>query len=245
MMMKRVLSRGMFEMSVLAVSLAIATQVVSANSNRHDSARYLVTIINITHGQPLTPAVVLTHDKDFTLFTEGSQASPKLVPIAEDADLEPMIASASQSADVHDVQIIGGTGPIVPPGSTRGARVIKPGESASVVVKALGHFDRISLVGMLASTNDGFYALNGLQLHYQDQGVATYYSPAWDAGSEVNDEDCATVPGPPCGNFFVRNTVGAEGYVHIHPGIHGIKSLVPAASDWRNPVAKITVQRIP
>ncbi|MGH8613310.1 MAG: spondin domain-containing protein [Gammaproteobacteria bacterium] len=243
MMMKRVLFRRMLEMSVLAVSLAIATQVVSANSNRHNSAKYLVTITNITRGQPLTPAVVITHDKDFTLFAEGSQASPELVPIAEDADLEPMIASASQSADVHDVQIVGGTGPIVPPGSTRGAGVIKPGESASVVVEAPGYFNRVSLVGMLASTNDGFYALNGLRLHYE--GVATYHSPAWDAGSEVNDEDCATVPGPPCGNFFVRNTAGAEGYVHIHPGIHGIKSLVPAASDWRNPVAKITLQRLP
>lgn len=242
MMTKPVLYRGIIEMSVLAASLAVSTPAVLADSNRRNDDTYLVTITNIGRGQPLTPAAVLTHDKDFSLFTEGSPASPELVPIAEDADLEPLIAAASQSAEVHDVQVVGGTGPIVPPGSTRGARVIRPGEAASVVVEARSSFKRISLVGMLASTNDGFYALNGVRLNYQ--GVATYYSPAWDAGSEVNDEDCATVPGPPCGNFFVRNTAGAEGFVHIHSGIHGIKSLVPATSDWRNPVAKITIQRV-
>ena len=39
-------------------------------------------------------------------------------------------------------------------------------------------------------------------------------------------------------------------YVHIHAGIHGfnpegdVSSLNPAVSDWNNPVAKITIQRI-
>ncbi|MDQ2696830.1 MAG: spondin domain-containing protein [Pseudomonadota bacterium] len=239
---KWALSRAMLVMAVLAVSFAIATEIALANGYRHNSARYLVTIVNLMRGQPLTPAVVLTHKDNFVLFVEGSQASPELIPIAEDADLEPMIASVSHSPDVYDVRIISGTGPVVPPGSPRNARVIRPGESAAVVVEAQGIFRRISLVGMLASTNDGFYALRGVQL--PSQGAVAYYSPAWDAGSEANDEDCATIPGPPCGNFFVRNTTGAEEFVHIHAGIHGIKDLVPAVSDWRNPVAKITIQRI-
>ena len=37
---------------------------------------------------------------------------------------------------------------------------------------------------------------------------------------------------------------GGEGYVYIHPDIHGVGDLVPAARDWRNPVAKITIRRL-
>jgi hypothetical protein len=39
-------------------------------------------------------------------------------------------------------------------------------------------------------------------------------------------------------------TTGAEGFVHVHAGIHGIKDLVPARDDWRNPVARIEVRRL-
>ena len=38
---------------------------------------------------------------------------------------------------------------------------------------------------------------------------------------------------------------GGEGYVHIHAGIHGVGNLNPALRDWRNPVAKISIRRIP
>ena len=100
----------------------------------------------------------------------------------------------------------------------------------------------MSLVGMLATTNDAFYALNGVA--GPRQGTVTYYSVAWDAGSEANNEDCRVIPGPPCGKFFVRATDGAEGFVHVHSGIHGVRDLVPANHDWRNPVAKITIRRL-
>jgi hypothetical protein len=80
----------------------------------------------------------------------------------------------------------------------------------------------------------------------EDRGdTVTYYVGAFDAGSEGNNEDCAFVPGPACppdsGN--ARSTSDAEGYVHIHNGVHGIADLGPAAYDWRNPVAKITITR--
>lgn len=67
---------------------------------------------------------------------------------------------------------------------------------------------------------------------------------AYDAGSEDNSEDCAYIPGPPCGNGDVRDTVGAEGYVYIHSGIHGIGDLEPAEFDWGNPVATVKIERL-
>lgn len=37
---------------------------------------------------------------------------------------------------------------------------------------------------------------------------------------------------------------GEEGYVHVHEGIHGIADLVVAERDWRNPVARVAIQRV-
>ena len=71
---------------------------------------------------------------------------------------------------------------------------------------------------------------------------------AYDAGSERNSEDCAYIPGPPCEGAGVHDPAEAEGYVHIHAGIHGIgpdtELVYPAEHDWRNPVAKITIRRV-
>jgi hypothetical protein len=68
-------------------------------------------------------------------------------------------------------------------------------------------------------------------------------APAWDAGTEANTEDCHFIPGPPCGNRFVRDPDGAEGIVRIHSGIHGTGDLNPAMLDWRNPVAMVSIAR--
>jgi hypothetical protein len=71
-------------------------------------------------------------------------------------------------------------------------------------------------------------------------------APAYDAGSEGNNEDCGFVPGPACpaasGNM--RDVAGAEGFAHVHNGVHGIVDLEPSAHEWRNPVAHVTVKRI-
>ena len=68
--------------------------------------------------------------------------------------------------------------------------------------------------------------------------------PAYDAGTENNNEMCRFIPGPPCGNRGVRDTAGAEGYVHVHRGVHGGADLDPALFDWRNPVAKIVITKL-
>ena len=45
-------------------------------------------------------------------------------------------------------------------------------------------------------------------------------------------------------NGFIQLSEDGEGFVHIHPGIHGGNSLDPAQHDWRNPVAAISITRI-
>lgn len=191
--------------------------------------RYAVTITNLTRGQVLTPPVVIAHKPEFLLFTPGAPASSELAALAEDGVTGPLVGLLNTLPTVYEAAV--GSGPIF------------PGHSITVEVVTSGKFRSISAVGMLASTNDGFFAVKGVSV--PKKGAVTVEAEAYDAGSEANNESCAFIPGPPCGHPGVRDVAGAEGYVHIHAGIHGIGGLTPAMHDWRNPVAQITVQRMP
>ena len=74
------------------------------------------------------------------------------------------------------------------------------------------------------------------------------YSPGYDAGTEDNDETCASIPGPPypeCGGpGGGAAPPGGEGYVFIHAGMHGNGDFDETLRDWRNPVARITIERL-
>ena len=186
---------------------------------------YEVTITNLTHEQVLSPPIVYSHRAGFELFQPGQAARPELAAVAEDADSEALIAWLSTLGAVGDVSI---AGDVVPPGGT-----------ITVPVEIKGNRRYLTVLGMLVTTNDAFFANTS---RIQSQGT-TFYAPAWDAGSERNTQNCAHIPGPPCGNPGVRVTSGAEGFVHIHNGIQSRSSLQAQNQDWRNPVAKISVRR--
>jgi hypothetical protein len=105
---------------------------------------------------------------------------------------------------------------------------------------------------MLIPTNDTFFALDSFVLPIV--GAKTRSVPAYDAGTEANDQRCATIPGPRCGGEGHSPVPddGDEGHVHIGNGFHelgtddgqGGEVLTPFAYDWRNPVARITVRRL-
>ena len=92
----------------------------------------------------------------------------------------------------------------------------------------------------ISRSNDAFIGVKGARAPYA--GKMVVLANAYDAGSEANSEDCGFIPGPPCGNGESRAPGGAEGFVHIHSGIHGSGDLDPAEYDWRNPVARITMR---
>lgn len=120
--------------------------------------------------------------------------------------------------------------------------LLAPGDSITVDVSANGGAKKVSVASMLIHTNDGFLSLNGAEAPNGNKTLV-YRSPAYDAGSEPNDEWCANIPGPMCGGFGGSPEFGGEDYVHIHTGIHGIGNLTAAIYDWRNPVAEITIHR--
>ena len=120
---------------------------------------------------------------------------------------------------------------------------ILPGESLTLSIEADDGFPLLTVAAMLATSNDAFLAVHSMPLPTGDTPVSLGAS-VYDAGSETNTESCLTIPGPPCGSPGSRDTAGAEGFVHVHNGIHGIGDLAPESYDWRNPGAYVTVRRI-
>ncbi|CAM9542214.1 unnamed protein product [Laminaria digitata] len=96
-----------------------------------------------------------------------------------------------------------------------------------------------SMAGMLVNTNDGFVGINSMTM--DKDGSMMVYPPAYDAGTEENNELCSHIPGPACEGTSGNKQAGpGEGYVHIHSGFHGVgKDLSEAGYDWRNPVAEV------
>lgn len=185
-----------------------------------------VTITNATGGQVLTPPVVVTHSSTVQLFELGMPAPAFLIPLAEDGDTSAFVG-ADALAEVSDVAIAGGA--------------VMPGHSVTLTVETTQKHPLISLAGMFASSNDAFMALNSKALDFSASST-THYATVYDAGSEANSEDCQYIPGPPCGNGGVRDTDNAEGFVHVHSGIHGIKDLQAAQYSWNYPGAVITIK---
>jgi hypothetical protein len=191
---------------------------------------YHVTITNLTHSITFTPVLVASHRRPLSIFDLGSAASDELRAIAEAGNVAPMAASLSGEAQVVDVQDSGG--------------LLQPGASITVVVSAAHGARFISAASMMLPTNDGFIGLNSAEA--ARRGSITLYSPGYDAGSEVNDELCANIPGPTCGGAGPSpgDDPVDEGYVQIHRGTQGVGNLSAAIYDWRNPVARITITRV-
>lgn len=205
--------------------LALALLSLFALPALAQAQTYDVTITNLTKGQVLSPPVVFSHRGSFDLFTPGEPAIPELAAVAEDAANEPLIALLTAEPRVGDVAV--------------GSDFVPPGASITVRLNARGSTRYITALGMLVTTNDAFFAAE----KRAPSSATSTYAVAWDAGSEANTQNCAHIPGPPCGNGGVRVQNGAEGYVYVHAGVQDRGSLSQEDHDWRNPVAKVRIRR--
>ena len=190
------------------------------------SPTYQVTITNLTNAISFTPILVASHRKPIELFDLGTAASDELTAVAEGGATGSLEALLHSNPDVIDVQ--------------NSVGLLGPGESVTVILNAMHGARYISVASMMLPTNDGFIALESVRA--ASKKSKTYFSPGYDSGTELNDELCANIPGPTCGGTPFSPGV-AEGYVHIHRGMHGSVDLAADKYDWRNPVAKITIIR--
>lgn len=190
---------------------------------------YDVTITNVTRGQSFTPIAVVTHKAEISLFTPGAPAIAEIAVMAESGNLAPLLSLAAGLSDL--------VGPVA---ASEG--LLAPGATTTIRVLRDKKFDHISVVAMLIPTNDTFIGINTIAAP-KGKDAIHLSAIAYDAGSEINDEDCNNIPGPVCGGIGASDDDG-EGYVHVSGGIQGIGSLGPIDRDWRNPVATVSIVKV-
>ena len=216
-----------FAFGALGALVAAVLLIPAAGSSPNQDRTWDVTITNLTRpgSQPLSPPLFVVHSARADVWSLGEIATHPVAAIAEDANNAPAEAAFAQLEGVSDV-FTGAGGPI-PPGASR-----------TYTVETSGHSSRLSVLTMLVNTNDGFTGLDSLRLRGHGETRSTM---AYDAGSELNNEEIAFIPGPCCNHPFVRDPEGA--LIRMHEGITGRGDLSPATYGWSGPVTRIQVSR--
>lgn len=212
-----------------AATLAVPSAAWSDDEDEGGGSRHWrVTVTNLTPAgsQPLSPPLFAVHSNRADVWSVGEIATHPVAAIAEDANNAPAESALADLPGVRHV-FTGAGGPII------------PGMSRTYMVETSGQFNRISVVTMLVNTNDAFTGLDSLRARGHR---TTLLAQAYDAGSEANNEDADFIPGPCCGNPFVRDPEGA--LIRMHTGITGVGDLDPAVYGWTGAVARFQIERV-
>ncbi len=235
--------------TVLAATALTGAVGVAAQDSMEGDASYRVTIANLASGQPLTPPLVVLHGAEASLVEAGAPASEGLQQLAENGNAQVLVDALSDAPGVGSVAV--GEHPIVAGGIPGAAEVPSV---ATLEVSAPAEAGLISIASMLICTNDGFSIVHDAPLPAEVGETATFFSHAYDAGTEINTESFADLV-PPCqglvGVSGEAEGVGASnpelaegGVVAPHPGISGeadLDAMIHAAA--QNP-ALVVVERI-
>jgi hypothetical protein len=194
-----------------------------------------VTVENLTDNQTLTPAVVAAHENGFRLFQNHRPASNGLQQLAENGGVPVLVDELNGNDYVTSIAVAGDA-------------PLPPGGSASTLITATGFRNRISVAAMLICTNDGFAGVSNANVG-GNSGQSTRYGKAYDAGTEFNTQvfddlvpPCSGIPG--VGTGMSDPDLAENGVVRRHRGITETGDLSPATHGWRNPVIKVTIERV-
>ncbi len=211
---------------------------------RNNSAlrTYEVTITNYTGGQPFTPPLVATHEKQVNIFTVGTAASFGAKEIAENGNLGPMLGRLQSDDAFSDVQVVTGVaGPLV------------PGEAVTFTITAGRRARWISFMSMLICTNDGFTGVDSFVLPPRVGQTKEKETRAYETHTEINTERFAhMVPPCPALTGFPSSAPGMgtshpdlleTGVIQMHPGITGSADLDPSVHGFSPPLSQIRITR--
>ena len=228
--------------ALLVLLLALLT--ASLGFAEVESTSYEVTITNLTDGQPFTPPLIATHRPSTSMFTVGQPASFELKEIAENGNLAPTLTAVGNDKNVSNfvVAVAGDPPPLL------------PGQSVTVTIDESRGGKFLSCASMLICTNDGFTGLDMVRLPQVVGETITFYSDAYDAGTEINTEDFADIV-PPCpaltgvpsddpGIGMSDPALAENGVIRHHDGIQGIADLDPSIHGWENPVVMVEITRV-
>ena len=240
---------GLFAITTIAAIL-VAGMVDIPQSNAEPGSKngvtYEVTITNLTPGQPITPPLLVTHDRNSGFFTVGEEASAELQQLAENGNLELLINMLEDKQGVVDV--VYGTAPLVPandPGQTGLAH------SETFEITTNGNARYLSFASMLVCTNDGFAGIDSVRLPLNQK---TVFAMGYDARTEMNTEDFADMV-PPCqgaigitsddeGTVETNPEISEDGIIIPHPGVMNKADLLEVVHGWSNPAVKIDIVRM-
>ena len=226
--------------------LAVAAGATLAMASSANAAQFDVRITNLSNAIWYTPFLAAAHPAGTSLFTTGQPASPEIQAMAEGGDISGLVMA---------LEPLGATVVENPAGG-----LLPPTESTTFSMDTDGTANtQLSIVAMLLPTNDAFAGLNAITIP-TEPGTYTYNVPAYDAGTEANDElltggGAPGAPGMPADPGGLTGTGGtgaamadANTTVHIHRGALGDTDPTGGASDldsrvhrWLNPVVRVTV----
>ncbi len=227
------------------ICAALAAALLIAGSPA-DASQFNVRIVNLTNGISFTPFLVVAHPDGTSLFTVGQPASASLQAMAEGGDISGLMTDATAMGATVAANPAGG--------------LLTPAMSTNVDLDTDGTANTLlSVVAMLLPTNDAFSGLNSIVIPTAP-GTYVFNVPAYDAGTEANDElitgggapGVAGIPADP-GGFAGTGGTGVAGAdantnIHVHRNTLGDTDSVAGASDldsrvhrWLNPVLRIIV----
>jgi hypothetical protein len=231
-----------FFVFVLLAALAVPVTAGATGGGAAGERTYLVTIENLTDGQPFTPPVLATHHRQTSVFDVGDTASTGVQGLAENGNVPGLVAELQADRRVGGITVADAAGPVL------------PGGEITVEITSSRQHHRLSIASMLICTNDGFVGLDSLRLPTAGAEPTVAYLNAYDAGTEINTESFGDLV-PPCGPLTgvdsgsqgtgMSNPALAEGgIIAAHVGVAGGADLDPAIHGWADPVAKITITRL-
>jgi hypothetical protein len=181
---------------------------------------YEITVTNLTEAQIFSPPLLASHKPTVQVWRVGEPSSDGVWMVAESGNSGLLAeALAGMATDVQ-----------------RTGMPVLPGQRVTVRIAA-EQGDVLSLVAMLAETNDGFVGLAGVPL--QPGAVEAL---AYDAGTEENTESAMHVPGPPYGGMGHVATSPPQP-IAPHPGILGVGDVAPQFG-WSGPVARVEISAV-
>ena len=225
---------------------AVAAATSIAAMPAANAVDFDVEITNLSNAIYFTPFLVAAHPAGTNLFVTGQPASANLQAMAEGGDISGLEA---------DVMGLGATVVANPAGGLLG-----PASSTMFSMNTDGTVnDLLTVVAMLLPTNDAFAGLNAIEIPTVP-GTYRFDVPAYDAGTEANDElvtgggapGAAGIPADPGGLTGTGGTgaaiADANTNVHIHRGSLGDSNATGGTSDldssvhrWLNPVVRVTL----
>lgn len=225
-------------LSTILISGALALSLASCSDDDDivdtNSSSYRVSITNLTNFQPFSPTVAILHDSSTDAWwTIGSDASQALEIMAEGGNGSELLALSPNN----------------PQYQSSGA--LFSGDTEEFTIVSVDSDENLlSLAGMFINTNDAFSGLNAVDVSVIATGQSkTYYTNAFDAGTEKNTEAEGTIPGPADGGegYNIRRDDVTE-VVTYHSGVvtkaDFAGSVLEESAKFDNATLKIVITRM-